>query len=90
MEASFKDEITRTAKEGFTPEEVTAAKKGLLDQQKVMRSQDQALVRMLSEQEYFGRTMMWDDAVEKKIAALTPDQVSEALRRHIDPAAYPT
>jgi zinc protease len=31
--------------------------------------------------------MKFDEALEAKIAALTPEQVSEAFRRHIDLAA---
>jgi zinc protease len=30
--------------------------------------------------------MKFDEAVEAKVAALTPQQVSEAFRRHIDPS----
>jgi zinc protease len=29
--------------------------------------------------------MKWDEALEAKIAALTPEEVSAAFRRHIDP-----
>ena len=31
--------------------------------------------------------MMWDEKLEAAVAALTPAQVSEAFRRHVDPAA---
>jgi zinc protease len=31
--------------------------------------------------------MKFDEAVDAKLAALTPEQVSEAFRRHIDPSA---
>ena len=34
---------------------------------------------------YAGRTFAWDIDFEKRLAALTPAQVRDALRRHIDP-----
>jgi zinc protease len=87
VEASIKDELARTAKDGFTAEEVAAAKKSWLEERMVSRSQDQALVGVLGSRAHFDRTMKWDENLESKIAALTPEQVSEAFRRHIDPAS---
>ncbi|MBI3698727.1 MAG: hypothetical protein HY238_28290 [Acidobacteria bacterium] len=53
----------------------------------VARSQEQALVRTLATREQSGRTMKWDEQMEAKIQALTPEQVKTAFRRHLDPAA---
>jgi len=86
-EASFKDELVRTVKDGFTAEEVAAAKNALLQEELVGRSQDQALARMISARERFDRTLKFDEAFETAIAALTPEQVNAAVRRHLDPAA---
>jgi zinc protease len=86
VEASFKDELARTLRDGFTAEEVAAAKKAWLQEQSVARSQDQGLVAVLSRREFYDRTMKFDEALEAKVAALTPEQVSEAFRRHIDPS----
>ncbi len=87
VEASYKDELARTVKDGFTAQEVEEARKSLLEQRMVSRSQDQSLAGMLAQRERWGRTMKWDEAFEAKIAALTPDQVSAAFRRYVDPAA---
>jgi zinc protease len=87
VEASFKDELARTLKDGFTADEVAAAKKAWLDEQAVARSQDQMLAATLSRREFYDRGMKFDEALEAKVAALTPAQVSEAFRRHIDPSA---
>ena len=87
VEASFKDELARTLKGGFPTDEVAAAKKAWLDEQSVARSQDQTLVAMLSRREFYDRTMKFDEALEAKVAALTPQQVSDAFRRHIDLSA---
>jgi zinc protease len=87
VETSFKDELALTLKDGFTADEFAAAKKAWLEEQKVERSKDQFLVRVLSSREHWDRTMKWDETIEAKVAALTPEQVSEAFRRHMDPAA---
>jgi zinc protease len=87
VEASFKDELARTLKGGFGADEVAAAKKAWLDEQAVARSQDQGLAATLSRREFYDRTMKFDEALEAKVAALTPEQVSETFRRHIDLSA---
>jgi zinc protease len=87
VEASFKDELARTVKDGFTAEEVAGAKKSWLEERMVQRSQDQSLMGTLGAREFWGRTMKWDEALESKVADLTPQQVSEAFRRHVDPSA---
>lgn len=84
VEASIKDELARTVKDGFTADEVSAAKKSWLDEQSVQRSEDGNLMNILSSHAFWGRTMKWDEAVETKVAALTPEQISAAFRRHVD------
>jgi zinc protease len=86
LEAGFKEEIARMLKDGFTAEEVEAAKKGYLQSRQVSRAQDAELMRRLTALAYTGRTLSWDAEFEKKIAALTPDQINAAMRRYIDPA----
>jgi zinc protease len=84
VEASFKDELARTLKEGFSSDEVGAAKNAFLDAQMVARSQEAALVRILAAREQAGRTMKWDEQLEAQIRALTPEQINAAFRRHMD------
>jgi zinc protease len=90
VEASFKDELARALKDGFTAAEVADAKKAWLQERAVARSDDGSLVATLASREYFGRSMMFDQALESKVAALTPEQVSAAFRRGIDPSALVT
>ncbi len=85
LETVMKEELDRLLAKGVTAVEVENAKKGLLQQQQVSRSSDQALASMLSSQLFEGRTMAREDELEKKIAALTPEAVSAALKKHIDP-----
>ena len=86
-EASIKDELARTVKDGFTADEVAAAKKSWLESRTVNRSQDQGLMGTLGAREFWGRTMKWDETLESKVSAVSAEQVSAAFRRHIDPAA---
>ena len=74
-------------KDGFTDDEVAAAKKSWLESRMVGRSQDQALMSTLAGREFWSRTMKWDEALEAKVSALTAQQVSDGFRRHIDPSA---
>jgi zinc protease len=41
---------------------------------------------MLAVELYLGRTFAWDAELDRKVQALTPEQVLAAMRRHIDPA----
>ena len=85
LEAAFREEIDKVLESGFTPEEVEAAVAGYLQAQNVSRSNDRSLASVLSQHLYFGRTMEWDEQLEARIAALTSQQILEAMRRHIDP-----
>jgi zinc protease len=87
VEASFKDELAKTIKEGFTADEVAAAKKAWLQERLMGRTEDGSLVGLLSGRQRFDRTLKWDETFEAKVSALTPDQINAAIRKHIDPAA---
>ena len=83
MEASIKDELARTLKDGFTADEIAAAKKSWLGEQAVQRSQDQGLLAGIMGHERFDLTYQYDADLEAKVAALTPEQVSDAFRRRV-------
>ena len=87
VEASLKDEIAQTIKSGFTADELAAAKKAWLQERVLGRSQDGSLAGTLAARERYGRTMQFDQDLENKVSALTPEQVSAALRKYVDPAA---
>ncbi|MGH9559585.1 MAG: M16 family metallopeptidase, partial [Bryobacteraceae bacterium] len=84
---AMKEELDRAVKDGFTPDEIAAAKSGWLQSQKVDRSEDGALARILAARDYDGRTMNWDADLEKKVGALTGGQIEDALRRDLDVAS---
>jgi zinc protease len=84
VEASIKGVLTSLLKDGFTDDEVAAAKKGWLQSRTVSRSQDRELVGSLIGNAYEDRTMAWAADLERKVQALTPAQIVEAMRRHMD------
>ena len=85
LEAAFKEEIARALKDGFTEEELKAAKSGWLQSRQVSRAQDSELAGRLKNFLFINRTLAWDADFEKKVSALTSDQVASALRKYIDP-----
>ena len=84
--AAFTDEMNTILQSGFSAEEVEKAKGAYLQRRKLARGNDSQLSQQLSTALYLGRTMGFDEALEAKIAALTPEQVNAAVRRVLDPS----
>ncbi|HLX44767.1 MAG TPA: insulinase family protein, partial [Bryobacteraceae bacterium] len=84
VEAACKEEIEKAIKDGFTAEEIAAAKSGWLQSRQVDRADDDALSRTLATRDFEERNMSWDADLEKKVAALTAQQIQEAFKRHLD------
>ena len=80
---AFRDELRRALEEGFTQEELDAAKRGFLDAQQNGRSNDGALAGQLSNNLFTNRTMEFTAAREAAIEALTLDEVNAALRDYV-------
>jgi zinc protease len=79
------EELDRLLRDGVTAEELNKAREGYLQALKVGRSSDGALAGSLGSLRHLDRTMLWEADLEQKISALTPGQVGEAMKRHIDP-----
>jgi len=86
LEAAFKEELARMLKDGFTTEEVEAAKSGYLQSREVSRAQDNELAGRLNNYLFLNRTLLWDAELDAKLRSLTPEQINAAMRRHIDPS----
>jgi zinc protease len=86
LEAAFMEEVKKVVTEGFTADEVAAAKSGWLQQRTVSRAQDQALANTLNNSMFLGRTLAWDEKLEKAVTDLTAEQVNAAMKKHLDPA----
>ena len=80
---AFRDEMERALQDGFTEEELAAAKRGYLDGQQNARSRDTRLAGTLNSNMFVGRTFEFTAAQERMIGALTVELVNETLRRNI-------
>ncbi len=90
LDAAFHEELDRAVKDGFTPDEVAKAKAGYLQQRELGRAQDGSLAGTLATYLYLDRTLAFDADFERRMAAVTPDQVNAALRRYVDPSKITT
>ena len=88
VESAFKEEIARALKDGFPADEVDTAKKAFLEERQLGRAQDGNLAVVLARNLQRGWTMARDAELERKIGALTPEQINAAFRRRIDPATF--
>ena len=84
VEAAFKEEMERALKEGFTQKELDAARDGWLQSRVVQRAEDRSLAGLLAGRDYDGRTLAWDEQLEAKVKALKTEDISAAMRRHLD------
>ena len=86
VEASFKDEIATLLKNGFSDAEIAAGKVSWQQNQQLNREQNATLAGSLVNSAHYGRTLAWTADLEKKVQALTSQQISAAMRKYIDPA----
>jgi zinc protease len=84
LEGAMREELDKALGEGFTPQEIQKARAGLLEYRQSSRAQDGGLARTLASYLYYGRTLEYDAALEQRLAKLTPDEVRQALARHVD------
>ncbi|MBV8843415.1 MAG: insulinase family protein [Bryobacterales bacterium] len=86
VESAFKEELAKIVSQGFTNDEVEVAKKALLEQQQLGRSQDASLARTLAIQAHYGWTMKRTEEHENMVAGLTQTQINAAAKKYIDPS----
>ncbi len=84
LETGLREEITRVLRDGFSAAEIEDAKKSLMQQFQLSRSQDNELAAELSRNLHLGRTMQFDTEFERKIMALTAADVRTAMNRYLD------
>ncbi len=81
---SLVDEFRKLVQEGIGEPELQDAKASFAMQVKNTLANDGAVARMLNEGLYLGRTMEYYGGLYQAIQKLTPDQVREALAKHVD------
>jgi len=85
LEAAFKDEINKAITDGLTADEIAQAKTGWLLSRQRTRASDGGLAGTLSSYLFINRTFAWDDELDKKVLALTPEQINAAMKKYITP-----
>jgi zinc protease len=88
VEVAFKAEVARALKDGFTEQELTEAKRGLLNFRRLSRAQDGTIASQWARNLYLGRTFAISAQVDAALAALTLAQVNEALRKYLKPDRF--
>jgi zinc protease len=83
LEKTFREEMTKILTEDIPAEELEQAKSGWLQARSVSRAQDQELMRVLSSQAFYDRTMTWEADLEKRVMALDAASIRAALAKHI-------
>jgi len=84
VQEAFKEEIEKVMTDGFTQEELDAARNGWLQSQNVSRSQDRRLTGQLGNNLILDRKMEWSQELEDKIRGLSLKEVNMAMKKHID------
>jgi zinc protease len=85
VEQSFRDELARALKDGFSEQEVAAAKSALLNLRRLSRAQDERLAQALQRNLELDRTFAFAQRVDTALGALAAGPVSQALRAYIKP-----
>ena len=87
LEKAYREEIEKMLKDGITADELKAAKTAVLQNYQVERAQDGMLASKWSQYLTLarGRTFTsFDGELEKRIAALTPEQVGATIKKYVD------
>jgi zinc protease len=85
VEKAALEEVTEFRNNGPTTTELKDAQKAYLEAQKVSRTSDGAIAGQIAANLRLGRTFSHAMSLEKRIEALTPEEVKAAFQRFIDP-----
>ena len=85
LESAFKEELNKVLTEGFSEEEVAAAKDSWLKGRLVnQRAQDNFLARRLNLYMEWERTLEWDAQLEEKVAELRTEEINAAMKQYLE------
>jgi zinc protease len=85
VEKAFLEELDKFIAEGPSLTELADAQKAYLEGQKVRRTGDAVIAGQIVTNLELGRTFAHTSELDKKIAALSPDDVKNAFKKYIDP-----
>jgi zinc protease len=83
VEAAFRDELARAARDGFSEQEVAVAKRALLNFRRLTRAQDDRLAQALERDLDLDRTFAFAQRIDTALERLQAGPVSQALRTYI-------
>jgi len=82
VQLGFKEEIARFIEDGITEEELKSAVNGWVQEQNVSRAKDNELLRLINNNIYYNRDIMFQKGIEDKVSALTVEDVNKAIKKH--------
>ncbi len=85
VEQALRDELSRALNDGFSEQEVTAARSALLNLRRLARAQDDRLAQTLQRYLDLDRTFAFAQRVDTSLSRLAAGPVSQALRAAIKP-----
>jgi zinc protease len=84
LETAVREELEKALSKGFSADELEKARSGLLEYRRTGRADDGGLARTLASYLYYGRTLEFDAAFEKRMSELKPEDVRTALSKYLD------
>jgi len=88
LRSALNEEMARAVRDGFIQAEVADAKRALLQERALARTQDARLAAELARQAHLGRTFAYSAKLDAEIAALTAEAVNAALRKYVKRDAF--
>lgn len=85
LHSVIREELDKLLKDGITDDELQRQKDGLLQSQGLTRTTDSSLAGIMTSHLLSGRTMQFTADFEKRLSALSVEDVNAALRKHIKP-----
>ena len=82
------EEIRKFVKDGVTEKELKDNVQGFLQNQRLLRSRDGELARILANNLFTGRTMEYFEKIESEISKLDVSDVNEAISEYISPDRF--
>ncbi|HVJ68695.1 MAG TPA: pitrilysin family protein, partial [Caulifigura sp.] len=83
VDTAIREETSKIISQGITGEELTAAQRSFLENQKVLRSEDANLAAILASTLEADRDMSFYTKLETQISQLTTDAVKSALQKRL-------
>ena len=88
VEAALREEMQKVVTDGFTADELVEAKKAWRQGREVDRTRDGSLARQLANYLAIDRNFGFDGELEAKVAAVTLEQVNQAVKQALKVEAF--